>query len=758
MRISVVLSDARTVECVAHDAMGGEIEGAMFMSDVGGVLAGSTGRGAVLVRGKVVESGELGHGSEIGEIVVAAPGYVASRAIVDANGDCVARLVPASAIVGLIDTQDVPDMPWSSLTVRPIPSGGSALLSDPVTAVAAHEAQPWGSFVELQIVSPTTAAFRIDGLPPGAYRIAVTAQGAAASQGAIHEVGIATEVDVGTVRLYAQRGLVGSIRHGPEPCAKGKSVLKTFVGSFEATIQHGVATFASVPSGLYDVDVTCESPVGHRRIRSGVEVDEDTRKFEVDVAEGAVIRARVVDGAGRPVAGVVVSARESGLSSLVLGRSAAQPVGLEAVSDSNGDAELRGAVEGIRYHVSASADPRWVSMQRVSIHVDPGQADVNATLVVVARPPTVTGTVVAQGSEVPAPGLELHFIPKHEEPIPGGIVLPGFMRGLRVETRWDGQFEARLSEGDWELEAHDWTGAVVAVTASRTFSVPGDTDAALDVRVDLSGTFAASGRVRGADGAPASDVVIVGLSGDLAAIAEDLSATEVLRRGAVLALTDEDGRFEIDGIRSGAKVLAIDSAGQASRPETVRVASETLLLELRRVWTMSFTVPKRLQGDGIGWCVVGRTGPTVNSLWDRGQTTGDRVDVSGLPDGEYSVLARAGEANEVARLDFALPGTTKLRLPFRDPPRLVGRLVKQGEPLADWLVGATGLCFDDGAVVVTDLDGVFTVDAFDPLPDHLLYARPQSPDDRGLRSVGSLPIPSFDADLRTVELGDLELK
>jgi hypothetical protein len=745
--VSLTLVNVHSMKCSARDALGGEIAGATFISDVGASVTDDRGDAVVPI------------GASRSEPLVVAPGYASARATVIEGVGCVARLVPAGSMVGILDKVGSPATAWSSVAVEAMPSSGPALADQQPSRERTSHVPGLSGLVEIRPIDETTAAFRIDGLMPGAYRISAMGDDVSSAEDRLFEVGVGAEVDVGTVALTPQKGVIGTIHHGADPCNEGKAELSSVVRSYEASIQRGTTRFRSVPDGLYDVDVACEAPAGRRRIRSGIDLSSDRRTFDVDLAEGAAVTIRVVDEQANPVPDVVVSMREWGVSSAAAGRGTAQPVVLHGLTDANGETVLRGVVTEIRYGVTMAGDSVWASRgPAVKLYLEAGATAADVTLVV-GRRATVGGLVLAGEDQRPVPGVELEFHKKdrHAETIPGGLDASAFSRGTRVTSDEDGSYETVIAEGNWTFEARDWSGAEIPIVSNDSVFIVGQARHVVDVTVDSTGGLSLHGRVRGAEGAQPGDAVIVGLKAEIASIAEGLPAVVLLGHGVILAMTDDVGRFKVDWIRPGAKVVAVGGRGEVSPIFTVTSAGTEALLEFAEVWSLTFDLPQRVVGSGVAWCVVSLSDGAVSSVWDRGQTRGVAIDVVGLPRGGYSMLARYGRTGEVARLDFVVPGTARLPLPFRDPLRLVGRLTRGGEPLPDWVVGSSGACFDDGAVVSTDLTGEFELELADPLPQRLVYGRPRISGDLGLRSMGSLPVAQFDADVRVLDLGVLEM-
>lgn len=251
----------------------------------------------------------------------------------------------------------------------------------------------------------------------------------------------------------------------------------------------------------------------------------------------SVISGRVVDDAGRPVAGALVEASFGG--PLVRG---VPPAPAQALSDERGEFLLEGLDEG-RYHLRAEADG-WAPASLLAVPAGTGD------VVLALRAGATISGVVTDG--------------RTGEPVPGFSVVVERLLGplRRVPYRTESFFDA---EGRYEVTGLDPREYLVSATA-HGYSPSAPTQVRLDAaRTEARADFTLS------RGGSASGVVVDAESGEAVAGAQvsieaapgrnDETPVPVTAR----SVTDAAGRFEIRGLEPGRRSLVVTAEGYHRR-------------------------------------------------------------------------------------------------------------------------------------------------------------------------------------------------
>jgi protocatechuate 3,4-dioxygenase beta subunit len=407
-----------------------------------------------------------------------------------------------------------------------------------------------------QTQSEADGTFRVDGLEPGTYKPSARSDefyGQAAEQvhlglGATSEP---VEIRVHPAALVEGRIVVAGSGAG---CKEGYVRLsekdeKSEFGRVAG--DDGRVELRGVLPGTYEVTVDCSGYVPEDEYPDVVVAEENLVGLVWEVREGLAIRGEVVDEAGEPVAGVLISARP-----VVDPASARAQVTHEGDrSDEDGRFELAGLLPG-RYEVHAGTwrPERPGPLEPVSVELEPG-ADLNDVRVVMPASGKLRGRVVDEQGE-PVSGAELH-----------AVLIAG---DDRAQTRSNdaGEFEfAHLRPGETRVVATDggswWRGSSMRKPGTtdddlqgEVVSVVADETAEVELVVEARGGVI-RGIVTDEGGGPVADAFI-----DVERMPDRAGANAAAARrsvrwswGSQPVLTEPDGRFELRDLPEGEFII-----------------------------------------------------------------------------------------------------------------------------------------------------------------------------------------------------------
>ncbi len=339
------------------------------------------------------------------------------------------------------------------------------------------------------------------------------------------------------------------------------------------------------------------------------------------------VRVAVVDVAGRPLAGVLVDARD-------WAHSAWHP---PRTTDGEGVAELElGASKNILVRARRSADSAGTTVTVIT----PDNGSVRRTIVLDTGTREVAGRLVrADSPETPVRG-EIEVMPRRGE----------------IRTGDDGRFVVR--------DVHE--SAVVGLRASadgfaqtEVTAYPGaPVTIALEPDVELTGrvTTSAGAPIRGARARSTMSV----RSGDSYTVID------------VAATTDESGVFRIRGLRrSTAATLLVDAPGVGKA--SVAIAERRLThatcdvgdVVPRGGCAVEATVTDAAGAPSAG-CTVHLVESVPGAAWTEWRTSGPdgRTEFRDLRPGKYRVTARANSLDASAQIELTPDAAQKVTLRF----------------------------------------------------------------------------------------------
>ncbi|MEO8549578.1 MAG: carboxypeptidase regulatory-like domain-containing protein [Kofleriaceae bacterium] len=524
----------------------------------------------------------------------------------------------------------------------------------------------------LSDVADEQGRFRFDRLGPDRYAaIARASHGYGRSNGSVR-VGLAQHVDDLHVVLEPAADIQGKLVVAgtpPTPCEKPSVFLSLSADRIESLGQgrdDGVVRIEGVLPGTYQVGVQCQ---GHELIGEAANLDVRDRditglewKF-VPVARGK-IRGRVLDSAGKPVAGAQVSCDFG-----------------NSTTKSDGTYELAEVPIGT---------------YELAVTTNAGVAPAGQWTVDVPTAGTVTKDLtLAQGG-----GVLVNVVDSKGGPVEGAFVMVAM---LSRKSAKDGtaRFE-NLPAGDERVFVDGAAvrgGTTVAVRAGHVSTVR----VVADPHVGRI-----SGVVIGANGLPRSDAFVV------ASLEYFGNAnTHDMYNDRERVLTGVDGAFSLGGLTSGLySVRAYEPGGGETIVEHVQPGSP-LRMQLKATGSIAGTVHA---GSGAPNDFKVRILETQTSLSrdEHFYRTGGRYHFDDLPAGTYQVTANDGELEGTATA--ALPESGHLSnvdVTFDGSVTIVGRVVDVVTklPVEDVPVHASLHGGRQAHEAVSDRDGRFTVAA-----------------------------------------------
>lgn len=526
-----------------------------------------------------------------------------------------------------------------------------------------------GTTLRLQVTAPGYAPARVRGLE------VVPGPGA---------------VDLGTVVLVPGAAVTGRIldRRGEPVAGAGIHVLKSLLTPNPVveerlhlrrpettTAADGTFVVTDLPrASQVDLLVRSEDYLG-ASLR-GVTVPPP-RALTLVLEDAARLRGRTLDDAGEPIAGAHVTlAWQEMLDDLEI--PSGPPVTRRAVSDDDGFFTVTGSRLGkARLHAEAAgyvaAEPRDVDL-----------ADGEEITVVLERGAVVEGRVVTEDGEAVAGMRILAGDAAAFTDSEGAYRITGARPGPSTAETAHPHFETQRQE----LEIEPGTNV-------------------------LDWTFPTGQEVRG----QVVDTAGSAVGGAMVVLrpAADLSWREY--RGH----TDAGGYFELSGVVEGSYRLLAEHGGYAPAelPGAVRVAGEPVT-DLELVLDPGASIAGRVLGLGFDELVEVRiqaTNATTDRTWKARPDFEGRYRISGLPQGDYLVVAslRAGQRQTEARIPLAPGGADVTRdLVFGTGLTLTGRVGYDGEPLSGALVSIRSYEAAVERSVRTDYEGEFRFQDLEP--------------------------------------------
>jgi hypothetical protein len=638
-----------------------------------------------------------------------------------------------------------------SLTITPAGSIEGRVLAratgQPVEgAIVSRSGEESGGFVVEgigvdQAVTDAEGRFRLRGLPSGVARLSAAARGYATRQPVEVVLGVAEHV--GEVEILVDAALTISgfvVARGDEE----RGLQGVLVGAFSfqpprlyvaaaPSAADGYFEILGVQPGGYTVGAVGEDALPNLLGTSAHVQDQDVTDVLVVMDGGVHLRGRV-----SPAVPARISVRidSEGLSIGTMMQAMSNAI-VRAHADDAGAFDLHPVAQGSITLVAEADDG-----SRGELAVEVGQADVEGLVIELQPRASIRGRVVdAHGA--PGSGLAVTF--RNPKPTPaGGISIgPGGTPGdhRSATTDEDGNFEVDgLDAGDYEVTVAAARGPVLEWAEPED---PAKPRAPIAVAVAdgerreglLLAVEACDGVIRGvvvgADGEPAADAWVTAVRSDsarewMAGLTggseegeveaqsnderEDAKARERgLRQWERMGfaeppvLTDEAGRFEIGGLRSGSYRLHAEAHKDGARGsiEDVTLGAD-VRVTLAPLAGLEGLV--RRGGQPVREYTVSLQGPS--SRQQQVYAPDGRFAIGRLDAGDYEVVVRCGEGTAKAEVEIAEGGTTSVTLEIGGWASLRGLVVdaSTGDPIPGLSVTVMG----DGGTSVGSVMGMFT--------------------------------------------------
>ena len=607
----------------------------------------------------------------------------------------------------------IEDNSWRQQFREPIPGG------TPATAAA---------------VSGADGAAVLAGIPPGAFRLRVTA----AAFG-IHEeelrIDRAGEEAARTVVLLSSSTLEGAVL-GPDGAPLPGAVV---LGGGCAATADGAGRYRleGLPPGSHEISVRAGGAL-HRAI-AFVRVP-GPRNLDLRLEGGCVLEGRVVDDAtGAPVPGASVFFH----ATIVSGMQRSASFGREVASGGDGEFLVEGIPPSLPYVLEVEAagflrDFLWTAAV-FPPHYRFASGDRLRVEVRLRRGAVVDGRVLRRdGTPVAGAVVDLHPIPAAGAApaniaAPAGVTGPEGRYGIRalagaalIRVRAPGLVHTATPADPWAALRSG------QVPESCRVEVPAGGGTLADVVLDAEdpprpSTSCLAGRVRRADGAALSAPFVRAYSPD---------------RVERIAAVGEDGAFRFEGLPAGDHSLEARAEGCPPARSAVEGLGEgEERTELDLVLEVGWTLAGRAV-DGAGAPVPGAT---VRAMPARRRETDGPLDAVTDGEGRFTVggLAREETFVEVEAPGFVEssrevpPGAEEQVFALENSLSLSGVAVEEetGKPVAGILVWANRSLFLGGVIrlreTLTDGAGRFRIDGLEDVKYDVCTGRISDPGPTG---------------------------
>lgn len=606
-------------------------------------------------------------------------------------------------------------------------------------AIVTRSGEDSGAFVvsglgEDQVIADADGRFRLRGLPSGVVRLQAVARGHATRQPVEVVLGVAEHV--GGVEILVDEALTISgfvVARGDED----RGLEGVLVGAF--SLQPGRLFVASAPSasdgyfeifgvlpGSYTVGAVGEDSLPNFLGASAQVRDQDVSDVLVVMDAGVHLRGRVSPGVPARIS-VRVDGEGMSLGTMMQSMSNAM---VWARSDEDGAFVLHPVAEGAITVVAEGDDG-----SHGELAVDVGTADVDGLVISLQPRAAVAGRVVdAHGG--PGAGLEVSF--RATQPDPGRALSFGFgglQAGRRSATTDEhGNFEVNgLDAGEYEVSVSAARGPTLEWAEPADPEAPRDpiamTVAEGERRQGLVLAVEArdgviTGVVTGPDGEPVVDAWVTAVRNDSARewMAElsgsaggdegpededererGLRQWELQGFAEPPVLTDEAGRFEVGGLRSGVYRLRAEAHKDGARGLVDEVApGSDVRIALQPLAGLEGLV--RRSGAPVREYTIAVKGRS--SREQQVYAPDGRFAIRRLDAGAYEVVARCSEGVAKAEVEIAEGGTTSVTLDIGGWGSLRGTVVDAGtgDPLPDLSITVMG----EGGPSASSVMGVFT--------------------------------------------------
>jgi protocatechuate 3,4-dioxygenase beta subunit len=396
-----------------------------------------------------------------------------------------------------------------------------------------------------------------------------------------------------------------------------------------------------------------------------VEVKEGEVKEGVEVVlpEEKVIRGKVRDAAGAPVAGALISVTSAAARNQQM-YYPGNPQATVATTDAEGAFSLRGLGKG-----TWSVTARFEGLVPSTEKAEAGQ---DVSLVLTAGL-SIEGVVVDETTGAPVEGMNVSA--NDTKPRTAG----GYVQPHMATTKKDGTFALTgLAEGTFNVVASlTWNESRINYQQKSVNGVAAGTK---DLRVQVAPGVSITGTVKDEAGKPAGGA-------NVQAMAKDEKGNPDWSRQRY-AQVQADGAFRLAGLAPGVYDLTVQSwggGGQGVAPTTVRgvaAGTEGLAIVVRQGLTISGRVvdekggaPGQQGNIQITPTDAAGSNPGADTAWawfgDDGNFTSQPLD----PARTYDVSVRPNGGGVGTTVKAVVPGTKDLVLTLRAGASLAGRVV-----------------------------------------------------------------------------------
>nr|WP_263429128.1 carboxypeptidase regulatory-like domain-containing protein [Nannocystis pusilla] len=675
--------DGVEIHGVVKDLSGGPVEGAQVQADRSFAWTGADGSFSMWVKAGPawVQASAEGYapGSEDG----VAPGHAFE-----------VFLTPESVLVGKV--------------VR-AGEGGEPIEGAQVFATGSS----W-SFNTRSAYTDANGEFRIDGLEPGAYKPRAEADDAlgVGKEQVILGLGeTSAKIVIEAHPAFLLEGTV--VTEGGGSCDNGNvSFNDNAQGRSDwVSVEAGQVRKRGVLPGDYQISVHCTGFVAAERYDRVKIVDKSVTGLRWEVTKGHSIHGVVVDGSGKGVEKLNISAAAKPDPNNPRAHQTEGAWGV--VTDAQGRFELAGLLPAT-YEVSVSSYSR------------PRATPAKPTMVVLPEGQDVKDIRI----ELPPSG-ELRGSVRDPQGQPIAKANVGINDGVHWQSTQaadDGSFHfASVPGGEYRVTAsHGWWGGSMRKPGTSDDDVQGEVVEVRDGKVATvklvveSSSGRISGQVRDESGGPVADAFIESTRESDSAAASAGRAVRNGRWGSFWEqpkLTDQDGRFTLEGLPTGKHTLrAHRKGGGEAIVEHVELGSD-VVLTIEAAGRMSGTVVVPGGGAPEEFTISAVDEATGYRRGDQFFRTGGAWSLAELPAGKYKVSVSAGAGTaEIHTTMSAGKDTSGVRIELAPKVTVRGTVVDtDGKPVAGMEVSvqAPGTWSSSGAdenkLHVTDEQGRYEV-------------------------------------------------
>jgi uncharacterized GH25 family protein len=648
------------------------------------------------------------------------------------------KLIPGGMVRGQVVARD---------TGKPVP--GAIVVGEPTHRSFSDQ--------HASAIADANGQFLIRGLRSGAIQIQASARGYASGQPTNVQVGIGEEVEGVVVYVDGAFSITGRVvKKGTKDGVAGArvGVFSMSQGSQaeapDPTDADGAFEVIGVRPGTYMMFAAAQGWM--LELGKNVEVvDKDVTGVIVELGAGVTLSGRVEPGAVATVS--LELEAEVGITNMFEAVKAAMCRGQ---SDATGAFTLKNAPPG-KFKLQATTKEGTKGFIPITV----AGVDQSGLVVPIKPHASIAGRVV-DSSGKPVPGMEVSAHADDEKPQMFSI--NGFSQG--VTSAADGTFKlVGLDAGKYEVRAHD--------RFDFSAFMPGKDKDKKRVMVELAEgqqktgvtlTVEAHdgvirGVVMGADHKPAADAWVTARRErePIKGMSEDMDERFGWWNETEPVLTNTEGRFTIDKLKTGKYTVTAEGPRGSSRGETKGVnTGDSTTIQLASLGTLVVTVTQA--NKPVTKYDVSCDGP-VGDIARHAEAADGTFTLDHLAPGDYKCKVRADAGTAEGKV--AVPaGEAKLAFAIAAWGSLTGVVVSMfdGKPLPGLLVIAGG--WEDSAAMAevftgggikTDANGKFVVEKVAAGKGNLMLAPPSGP-------MTSMEMRPFEAKAgQRVDLGTIKI-